>query len=208
MIQIRNNVFETNSSSTHVLALNWYYAKDYLMNYLKLLRSYDNTELKIKPIEEIGEEGCFKTIEEKLRYLWTALCMNPEIDIYLTTENEYIKENLENSDPVKFLKLLKKVFPKVEFLPPENPIGGKGHYLFYSIEDLDWFFSGDFDLPDPLKNSAHYHKFWDYCDLNNEDFLRLFMERGIIIYYNRDNEYLVNKYKELGKENIIYSFEG
>ena len=208
MIQIRNNIFETNSSSTHVLALNWYYVKDYLMGHLKKLFNYDKLEFKIKPIEEMEEKGCFKTIEEKLRYLWTMLCMNPEIDRYLTTENEYIKENLENSNPVRFLKLLRKVFPKVEFLPPKESIISEKHCLLYSIEDLDWFFSGDFNLPDILKNSAHYRRFWKFCDLNNEDFLRLFMERGTIIYYNRDNEYLRNKYKELEKENVIYSFSG
>ena len=98
---IRYNTFETNSSSIHCLTV----LKD-----IKIDDEVFNVKCKILPYtnDEINDPKEFKTINEKLRYLWTLRCKGQEHYV----ESEKIDE---------FTSMLKSIVPNVEFCEIEDP---------------------------------------------------------------------------------------
>ena len=108
---IRQNTFETNSSSIHCLVV----SKN------AQLKDFSDVNLTITPYKrgEVGEWMQFKTIEEKLRYLWTIRCKADEYSGYEDSVDE-------------LTSLLKAVFPNCNFLDMD--------YEVEYLEDFEYLF--------------------------------------------------------------------
>lgn len=121
MLQIRKKVFETNSSSTHALAVNKY--KDITIdNELEFEKPYI-----IKPFTEAelhSDNIQFTTIEDKLRY-------------FLTVYNQCWEK--DDDDVLQFMRLLQRIFPNTIFCH-----SFKKEYVF---EDGEWFFQDGWKEP-------------------------------------------------------------
>ena len=126
---IRLETFETNSSSIHCLTV----LKD-----TKIDDEVFNVKCKILPYtdDEINDPKEFKTINEKLRYLWTLRCKGQDFGV----DDEKIDE---------FTSMLKSIFPNVDFCEIENPAYMEDfEYGFDEIEMYDeifikkWFSDG------------------------------------------------------------------
>lgn len=120
---IRKNTFETNSSSIHCLVV----SKN------APLVDFSNLKLFITPYkeEEVNDTMTFNTIEDKLRYLWTIVCLN-----YSYHDNEEEADELTSA--------LRAVFPKVNFLDMDYTPG----YL----EDYDYVFKNNLIYTDEFLN--------------------------------------------------------
>lgn len=108
---IRQNTFETNSSSIHCLVV----SKDVQP------RDFSDLKLTITPYKrgEVGEWMQFKTIEEKLRYLWTIRCKADEYSGYEDSVDE-------------LTSMLKAVFSNCNFLDMD--------YEVEYLEDFEYLF--------------------------------------------------------------------
>lgn len=126
MIQIRRNVFETNSSSTHSLSMTKQHLNDTEINDEMFQLHYI-----IRPFkeDEIDSEMEFHSIEDKLRYFLTLY--------YQTWEHD------PDSDSEKFMQLLKKLFPNAVF---SLEFGYR-----YVFEDGEYFFYNYFDEAECIK---------------------------------------------------------
>ena len=115
MLQIRYNVFETNSSSTHSLSMTNKYISDTEFDDSVFGKTYI-----VKPFEddEIDDEMEFHSVEDKLRYFLTLY--------YQTLEREL------DSPCTEFMKLLKNVFP--------NTVFSLEFGTTYVFEDGEYFF--------------------------------------------------------------------
>ena len=157
MRQIRRNIFETNSSSTHAFA---YYkekkAEIDFENYEATIGYYHNNTLDY-PIHT------FDNLEGKLRYFYTVYC-------YEANPN---KEEWNRNHACKnFMEKIFKIFPKVTWeTPPKDPYKD----VFY-LEDVDYvFYTGEFSYGDEL-----HHK------LVTEDDIKNFLQNGVIFFGDRD----------------------
>ena len=171
MLQIRRNVFETNSSSTHSLSMtNKYIEED----------EYDNDVFErryiIRPFkeDEVDDTMEFHTVEDKLRYFLTLYYQTWHYD----------------SDPdsyrIKFLLLLKKVFPNAIFsLEPGY------HYVF---EDGEYFFESYFETPECAKFMDEYT-------------LKKFMLYGTINFGDRDREEYSDKIRHIRYNKDLWSVD-
>ena len=108
---IRQNTFETNSSSIHCLVV----GKDVQP------KDFSDLNLTITPYKrsEVGEWMQFKTIEEKLRYLWTIRCKADEYSGYEDSVDE-------------LTSMLKTVFSNCNFLDMD--------YEVEYLEDFEYLF--------------------------------------------------------------------
>lgn len=120
MLNIRNKVFETNSSSTHSLTVDK--SKDITIDdYPQFDKEYI-----IKPfkLSEIDDFMIFETIEDKLRYFLTVY-----------------HQCWERSDKtvLEFMSLLQKIFPNTIFCLDFDSQ--------YVLEDGEWFFQEGWKEP-------------------------------------------------------------
>ena len=120
MIQVRRNVFETNSSSTHSLSMTNKYIHDLEFDDLIFENAYIIKPFKPDEIDDIME---LYTVKDKLRYFLT---------LYYQTWDDG-----PDSDKVQFILLLKKIFPNAVFSlePKYNYVFEDGEYFFYSYYD-------------------------------------------------------------------------
>ena len=95
MKQIRQNVFETNSSSTHSLCI----TKRYFLNNLK-----SHVDFRLMDFGWEYEE--IRDVDTKAAYLYTALCNNEEHDLILmiadTLRKNGITYSFENPESSKY----------------------------------------------------------------------------------------------------------
>lgn len=150
MRQIRNGVFETNSSSTHALSM----TKNYIDQ-----SEFDNSIFEktyiIKPFRssEVNDIMQFTSVEDKLRYFLTL----------------YYQTWYYNDDPdakrIRFMKLLQQIFPNTIFV-----LDFENGYVF---EDGEWFFDDVDSECNDLIDEYTLKKFMlygtiDFGDRNNE----------------------------------------
>ena len=196
MIQIRKNVFETNSSSTHCLVLSKeenlevheelfqkeYVIKPWVENYnweTPLASPYS------PPWAEANKENYelkLESIEDKLTYFLTMYYQS-NYDCYM---------DRDNSD-TKFMKRLQKLFPNTVFA---LRCDDNSRYI---LEDGEYFLDNGCDGTSE-------------CDklmaLDDHDF-KLFMEYGVIYFGNRDNiNYEDFIYYGLPKQLIVCRWSG
>lgn len=130
MFKIRNSVFETNSSSVHSLSFK---KSD------KINKELFNITTTINVFTEADFDKdqtlfIFKTLEEKLRYIWTLA----------VREHNVVGANL-----------LKELFPNVTFVKPTDPFDA------YYFEDSDWlFYKGSFTVTEADKWTLEQWKKW------------------------------------------------
>lgn len=121
MIQIRKNCFETNSSSTHCLVMSFedkdrkiLSEEDKILQQQYIIYPYTAAEVK-QPME-------FKTLEEKLRWFWTA---------YLQSDD----------DVVSVISKVQQCCPNAIFTRNWN-VSSKYIYTFEDVEyytdDITW----------------------------------------------------------------------
>lgn len=161
MVQIRKNVFETNSSSTHCLVIN----NEADFNEDAFNKKYDVFAGKSEPIyingRELADGECFISIQDKLSYLVRLICMRlyDEMD-----ELDY------DSPANQLLRLLKELFPNTDF-----SIVNHEKYDYY-YEDGDWVLCTNFE--DELDIEP-------FMNLNN---LKNLFLHGVIYFGSRDDE--------------------
>lgn len=109
MITIRNNTFETNSSSTHCIALN--NKANYPKSYLKAIKGAFSPYYEGMPIQ-IDRINIYETPESKLIWLLTAI------------------QHLDDYDQEMLVDEIERVLPNVSINM------GKGE--LYSIEDIEY----------------------------------------------------------------------
>lgn len=184
MIKIRRNVFETNSSSTHCLAIN----RDiqYEIHEDLFLKDY-----VIKPWSELNQppyldsnNNCvdleLKTIEEKLTYFLTMY--------YQTNYSDYMSYDYDNGS--SFIKRLQKLFPNTIFALKCDE---SGHYI---LED------GEYLLEDSEYGGLHL------LNAMTDNQLKEFMEYGIIYFGNRDEEVFYDFIHKIDEKHILVKFSG
>ena len=113
---VRFKTFETNSSSIHCLTYS-------LINLKELNDELFDLKCDILPYtdKEIEYTMEFKTIEEKLRYLWTLRCKGNLFGVD--------DESIDN-----FTSMLRSIFSNVNFIDIDDP----GYF-----EDFEWGFDED-----------------------------------------------------------------
>ena len=158
MLKIRQNVFETNSSSTHCLVIR----KDNLdsdINEDIFLKKYDVFAGKSEPIKKNIDGEKFIEVQDKLTYLVkiTLMCMH-------SADSED-----EMNAAYRLINLLKEIFPNTDF---SEVIYEKYDYYY---EDGDY-------LCDSWREDAPIEKFLD------KDILKRFFLYGIAYFGNRDDE--------------------
>lgn len=144
MKQIRRNVFETNSSSTHAFA----YHKE-----SKPEVDFDNYEATIEPyyVDEFNYPiHTFDDINGKLRYFYTLYCR------YANPHQDEFKGQIECKN---FMEIIFELFPKVKFAEaPTDP-----HTTLY-MEDADYIFDtfmcGNDELWMQITNKEQMKKFF------------------------------------------------
>lgn len=146
MFQVRRNVFETNSSSTHSLSM----TKEYI-NETEFDDDVFNRKYVIKPFksDDVDDVMEFHSVEDKLRYFLT---------LYYQSWDDTPDSRKED-----FMRLLKKVFPNTIFsLEFGHP---------YVFEDGEYFFDGYFDAPECVELIDEYtlKKFMLYGTINFGD---------------------------------------
>lgn len=109
MITIRNNTFETNSSSTHCITLN--NKTNYPKSYLKAIKGVFSPYYEGMPIQ-IDKINIYETPESKLIWLLTAI------------------QHLDDYDQEILVDEIERVLPNVSINM------GKGE--LYSIEDIEY----------------------------------------------------------------------
>jgi hypothetical protein len=185
MIKIRRNVFETNSSSTHCLAIN----RDvqYEIHEDLFLKEY-----VIKPWSEnyqppyLNSSRCkydleLKTIEEKLTYFLTMY--------YQSNYSDYFASDWDNGS--SFIKRLQKIFPNTVFALKCDE---SSHYV---LEDGEYLFDEG--------RYGELHLLTALTDIQ----LKEFMEYGVIYFGDRDQEsYSDFLDYELNNKHIIVKFSG
>ena len=130
MFKIRNAVFETNSSSVHSLSFKKSdEINEELFNITTTINVFTEADF-----EEDQTLFIFKTLKEKLRYIWTIA----------VREDSSIGADL-----------LIKLFPNVTFVKPDDP------FDTYYFEDSDWlFYKSSFDVPEADKWTLAQWKKW------------------------------------------------
>lgn len=181
MIQVRKNIFETNSSSTHSLVIS---KKD---------RGYDYDGLIIKDGVlhiSFGEYGwgpeILRTPNEKLSYLITDR-NNIDYDWECPPSEEEFEELLANDPKVQeIINVVKSCCPEIkevkyEFGDEYNPLGyvdhqsrGASYEHDLSIEDI--IFSNKVIILIDNDNSCHYERYFEsfYGAPAEEDIENLF----------------------------------
>jgi len=163
MIQIRNNVFETNSSSTHSLSMTNEHISDTELNDLAFENTYIIKPFKSDEVDDIME---LHSVKDKLRYFLTLYYQSWD-DTPGSCKNE-------------FMKLLKKIFPNTIF---SLEIGHQ-----YIFEDGEYFFDSYFDKAECTKLMDEHilKKFILYGTIN-------FGDRDREEYYDKVNHIRYNK---------------
>ena len=185
MFKIRRNVFETNSSSTHCLAIN----RD------EKYEVHDDLFLKeyvIKPWSDLNQppylssirckyELELKTIEEKLTYFLTMY--------YQSNYSDYMSNDYDNGS--SFIKRLQKIFPNTVFALKCDE---SSHYV---LED------GEYLLEDDEYGELHL------LNAMTDTQLKEFMEYGVIYFGDRDMEAYSDFLEyELDEKHILVKFSG
>lgn len=164
MIQIRRNVFETNSSSTHSLSMTSEYINDTEFDDLVFEKTYIIKPFKSNEVDDMME---FSSVKDKLRY-------------FLTLYYQAWYDEL-GSISEQFMRLLKKIFPNAVFSLEF------GHdYIF---EDGEYFFRNYCDEAECKKLMDEYtlKKFMLYGTINFGDRDREeYSDKVSRIRYNKD----------------------
>lgn len=165
MIQVRRNVFETNSSSTHSLSMTNEYINDAEFDDLVFEKTYI-----IKPFksDEVDDTMELSSVQDKLRY-------------FLTLYYQAWYYNEPGSVGEKFMRMLKKVFPNAVFSLEF------GHE--YIFEDGEYFFHGCCGYPaecEKMMDEYTLKKFMLYGTIN-------FGDRDWEEYYDKVNHIQYNK---------------
>jgi hypothetical protein len=185
MFKIRRNVFETNSSSTHCLAINRDIQHEIHEDlFLK--------EYVIKPWSELNQppylssirckyELELKTIEEKLTYFLTMY--------YQLNYSDYMSNEWDCGS--SFIKRLQKLFPNAVFA---LKCDDSSHYV---LED------GEYLLDEGKYGELHI------LNAMTDTQLKEFMEYGVIYFGDRDQESYTDFLDyELDKKHILVKFSG
>lgn len=173
-INIRKNVFETNSSSTHCLVLSKeenlevheeLFQKEYIIK--PWVENYDyKTPLDSPfppPWAKANKENYelkLESIEDKLTYFLTMY--------YQSNHGCYMDS--DNSD-TKFMKRLQRLFPNTIFALKCDDNSS------YILEDGEWFLDTGFDDESEC----------DHLMALDDHNFKLFMEYGVIYFGSRDN---------------------
>lgn len=184
MIQIRRNVFETNSSSTHCLVINR--NVPYEIHEDLFLKDY-----VIKPWSELNQPPYFnsnndcvelelRTIEEKLIYFLTMY--------YQLNYSDYMSNDWDGGS--SFIKRLQKLFPNAVFALKCDE---SNHYV---LED------GEYLLDEGKYGGLHL------LNTMTDTQLKEFMEYGIIYFGNRDEEVFYDFIHRIDEKHIIVKFSG
>ena len=146
MIQIRQNVFETNSSSVHSLVIehdNFFYTPNY--------QKYFTCNLK-KDIKGgyFGRSGIhvLYSQEEKLNYIWTGII---DYYIHIDWENEKVFFD-SDSDFYTFKEMLEKIAPKCNFIFDEKRFLDDYDIGIDHVDSLGAFLQECLKQPDLLKD--------------------------------------------------------
>lgn len=179
MIQIRKNVFETNSSSTHAFTFKPdRYEKDYSideslfqMNYV--IRPYNRSDITDLSKHSNPWNVCFSTITEKLRYMLSMF--------YQTNYDE-----LNEGRPL--MNRLQKLFPNAIFqLRLEED-------QYYLLDDGQYLFEeGDYGDMD---------KFMQLSDIE----LKEFFQYGAIYYGDRNYERYYDFVEDLQNKKLVFCY--
>lgn len=164
MIQIRRNVFETNSSSTHSLSMTNEYINDTEFDDLVFEQTYIVRPFKYDEVDDVME---LTRVKDKLRYFLTLY--------YQSWDDE------PGSSSEQFMKLLKKIFPNAIFSLEF------GHdYIF---EDGEYFFRSYCEEAECTKLMDEYtlKKFMLYGTINFGDRnCEAYSDKINYIHYNKD----------------------
>ena len=158
MLKIRQNVFETNSSSTHCLVIR----KDKLdlgINEDIFLKKYDVFAGKSEPIKKNIDGEKFIEVQDKLTYL---------VKIALMCMHSADAED-EMNTAYRLINLLKEIFPNTDFSD-------------VTYEKYDYYYEDGDYLCDSWREDAPIEKLLD------KDILKRFFLYGIAYFGNRDDE--------------------
>lgn len=166
MIQIRRNIFETNSSSTHSLSMTNEHISDAEFDDLVFEKTY-----VIKPFrsDEVDDTMELSNVKDKLRYFLT-----------LYYQDWYYNDS--GSIGEQFMRLLKKTFPNAVF-----SLEFRHEYVF---EDGEYFFHGCCGYPaecEKMTDEYILKKFMLYGTINFGDRDREeYSDKVSHIHYNKD----------------------
>ena len=184
MKQIRRNVFETNSSSTHCLTVR----KDNLdlpVDESIFLKTYNLTVGQPNSDSSrnyTGDNNEYIEVETKLNYLYNLLVMIPE-------------ERLDDETSAgKLLKLLVKLFPNTDFSKLYDY-----DFYEYTLEDGTYGFDDDCCFTKDSKSAIT-----PFLDENN---LKHFFEYGTAYFGNRDDEYFEDDMIDKSNDSDLLSAE-
>lgn len=138
MIKIRKNVFETNSSSSHSLTLD----SDALLDATFDIKYLRSGVFELYPGEYHWEWYRYYTLEEKLRYLFTQLCLSGSQSDYYYSNEDWFEQHSEGDALKKLYDLvLLRTGVKLEFKRGEALVDhqsvGNGLELFEDDEKLE-----------------------------------------------------------------------
>ena len=161
MRQIRKNVFETNSSSTHALCLdtrNNYpkYTKEHLEAFTDVIYPFSEEEAS-----KFNEPHIFFELKDKVRYFWTIFV------------REYFGNT--NKEQEDFMCKLQTILPQVSFA-----------YKFPHLKDGDWTYFRDNAA---YMEDAEYVINDEYDSVAKWGISKLkdFLLNGVIVFGDRDN---------------------
>lgn len=186
MIQIRQNCFETNSSSTHCLVIN-NKDLDRTIDENLFLEKYDIFGGKTHPMTSYYDGEYFEEIQDKLTYL---------VKIILMTVG-YIK-NVEDwpKPAIKLLNLLKEIFPNTDF----SRVNSDNYEYYY--EDGDYVLDDDLDW--------YEERGLPITMLLDKDILKHLFQYGVIYFGNRDDENFSNYIRRIEQDDtkLVTSISG
>jgi len=162
MIQIRKNVFETNSSSTHCLVIRHQNLISEIDEDI-FLKKYDVFAGKSNQIRKNVDGEKFMTVQDKLTYLVkiALMCMHSYDD------EEWYEEEMKPA--YRLVNLLKEIFPNTDFSEVTS-------------DKYDYYYEDGEYLCESWREEAPIEK------LLNKDTLKRFFQYGTAYFGNRDDE--------------------
>lgn len=164
MLNVRQNTFETNSSSTHAFAIDckeesFKYTDEHLEAFTELIYPFTNDELSM-----FGDPVIFTDLKDKVRYFWTV----------------FVREcSTEDDSAYVFMGKLQKLLPQASFCLKFEPYTGNSYYgHFTAVSTVAYLEDANYVMSDDHGDDI---TMWDI-----ETLKKLLLE-GVIVFGDRDN---------------------
>lgn len=168
MLTIRNNIFETNSSSTHGVCLKVLNKEfDYRVKFIK------DKVLKIDGFDFSQYDNCIYSTIEKISLCAMIIMSKYDQDKVLEFEN-WIKEKTGAKEVINNIQFMKNAFFTTDLL---GKISVEGLDILYKIDTIDKekYLSEDFREEEGFRYSNYLCEFSIIDIINDKQFLEAFI---------------------------------